>query len=267
MRPYSWNGCWRMLFLGGLILFIGCSNQTEDLAKRKHVITTAKSHLYGLPKQIIEDSKDTIAKPDNVTLLLLAGGASIAMHQEADKEIADDFKHNEIFHGFTDRSLKLLGGPGPHFAAAGLWFALSASNYDDLNQERAWTMIRALSVTGLTTASLKAVRNNETPAGNDWAWPNGHTSSSFTVAAVLDEFYGPEVGIPAYIAASLVGLRMMDQSDHWASDIVFGATLGYVVGHTVAGKHKELEIAGFKVLPYIGTTGGSSMGISLMKLF
>jgi hypothetical protein len=60
---------------------------------------------------------------------------------------------------------------------------------------------------------------------------------------------------------------MMDTGDHWASDVVFGATLGWVVGHTVAGKHKELEIAGFKVLPYTGYTKGSVLGISLVKQF
>ena len=26
-------------------------------------------------------------------------------------------------------------------------------------------------------------------------WPGGHTSSSFTVASVLDEFYGPKVDL------------------------------------------------------------------------
>jgi hypothetical protein len=38
---------------------------------------------------------------------------------------------------------------------------------------------------------------------------------------------------------------MMDSHDHWASDVLFGGTLGYIVGHTVAGKHKQLELAGF----------------------
>ncbi|HUS73652.1 MAG TPA: phosphatase PAP2 family protein, partial [Sedimentisphaerales bacterium] len=108
---------------------------------------------------------------------------------------------------------------------------------------------------------------NETPNGKRWAWPSGHTSSSFTVAAVLDEFYGPKVGIPAYAVASVVAYRMMDTGDHWASDVVFGATLGWVVGHTIAGKHKKLEIAGFTVLPYMGNGDGPTAGISLVKQF
>ena len=130
---------------------------------------------------------------------------------------------------------------------------------------RAAVMIRALSLTDMATMGLKAARNNKTPADDDWAWPSGHTSTSFAVASVLDEFYGPKVGIPAYTAASLVALRMMDQEDHWASDVVFGAALGWVVGHTVAGKGELPEIAGFKIVPCLISQRGSS--ISLFKRF
>jgi membrane-associated phospholipid phosphatase len=189
------------------------------------------------------------------------------MHQGTDENLANYFERHEVFHNVSDRGLKLFGGPGIHFAGASLWYALSADSGDDFNRDRAWTMIRALSLTSLTTMGLKAIRDNETPAGNRWAWPSGHTSSSFAVASVLDEFYGPKVGIPAYAAASLVGLRMMDQKDHWGSDVVFGATLGWVVGHTVAGKHKQLEVAGFKVIPYVASWRGTVTGITLFRQF
>ena len=51
----------------------------------------------------------------------------------------------------------------------------------------------------------------------------GYKLHSFTVASVLDEQYGPKVGIPAYLVASFVGFRMMDAGDHWLSDVLFGA--------------------------------------------
>ena len=60
---------------------------------------------------------------------------------------------------------------------------------------------------------------------------------------------------------------MMDTGDHWGSDVVFGATLGWIVGHTIAGKHKKLEIAGFKVLPYTASNDGPVLGVNLMKRF
>jgi membrane-associated phospholipid phosphatase len=222
------------------------------------------------PERILLDANDILLRYDNLAGLLLAGGASIAIHQSnADKELARHFiKHRVFESSIVDESLNALGCPGTHFAAAGLWYALSAEDGDQFNKERAWTMMTALAITGLTTVGLKAIRDNETPNGKAWAWPSGHTSSSFTAAAVLDEFYGPGVGIPAYMLAGLVGFRMMDAGDHWASDVVFGATLGWVVGHTVAGKQKKLELAGFEVLPYTaGMAVEPSVGVTLVKRF
>lgn len=270
MKTYCRNGCWR----GGLLLFsilaVGCAcqDQAGKPSKRSYFLESAEADFANLPGDVIKGSKDTLSKDNNLTALLLAGSASIAMHQSnADKNIAENFEMHGFLDGFVDESFNVIGCPGTHFAVTGLWYAISAEEQDDFNRERAWTMMTALSVTGLTTLGLKAIRDNETPNGKGWAWPSGHTSSSFTVASVLDEFYGPKVGIPAYAAASFVAYRMMDTGDHWASDVVFGATLGWVVGHTIAGEHKKLEIAGFKVLPYAGGANGPAMGVSLVRRF
>ena len=270
MRAYCWNGCRLGVTCICLILASGCANynRTENPVKTGLFFESAKVDFANWPGRIIEDSKDTFLRADNFTALLLAGGASIAMHQSnADKDIANNFKKHRVLHGFADESLGIIGNPGTHFALTGLWYGLSAENQDDFNKERAWTMMTALSVTGMVTVGLKGIRDNETPNGKRWAWPSGHTASSFTVASVLDEFYGPGVGIPAYALASAVAWRMMDTGDHWASDVVFGATLGWVVGHTIAGKHKELEIAGFKVLPYTASNNGAVIGVNLVKWF
>ncbi len=300
MKAYCWKGCPRGVVLICLILAGGCaspvrrtapygdpnkasvasalpvaeisngSNQMEELSgapAKSLFFESARNDFADLPNNILEDSKDTFLRSDNITALLLAGGATIAMNQGPDKDIEGYFDKHEVSHGFADRSLKFVGSPVFHFGAAGLWYALSADNQDEFNKNRAWIMVRALCVTGLATVSLKAIRDDETPAGNRWAWPSGHTSSSFAAASVLDEFYGPEVGIPAYVLATLVGIRMADQADHWASDVVFGATLGWVVGHTVAGKGKKLEIAGFTVLPYTASNSGAVIGVNLFKRF
>jgi hypothetical protein len=87
---------------------------------------------------------------------------------------------------------------------------------------------------------------------------------------MLDEFYGPNVGIPAYALASLISYRMLDSGDHWTSDVVFGAAIGWVVGHTFGEKQKQLEVAGFKVLPYTACAPGNNgtvVGVNLVKRF
>jgi len=241
----------------------------EDTAPKKHLwYEAAKEDLRKWPRRLKEDSKETFLRADNATALLLAGGASIIMHNtHADTNIERHFDKHAALHGFEDESLNILGHPATHFGATSLWYFLSAQNEDDVNRQRAWTMRTALSLTWVATMGLKLARNNETPNGKDYAWPSGHTSSSFTVASVLDEFYGPKVGIPAYVAASAVAYRMMDTGDHWASDVVFGATLGWVVGHTVAGRHKKLEVAGFDIVPYVGNTEESKVGVGFLRQF
>jgi hypothetical protein len=270
MDKFNRNGFWMGVVSLLLLFSVGCATgQMENSSEGGDFFEAAKVNLARLPAEVIRDSNDTLLRKDNFTALLLAGGASIAMHNsDADKNIAENIENHQAFSGFWDESLNIVGSPGTHFALTGLWYAISVENEDYINKERAWTMIRALSVTGMTTVALKAIRNNDTPNGKPWAWPSGHTSSSFTVASVLDEFYGPKVGIPAYIGASLVAYRMLDAGDHWGSDIVFGATLGWVVGHTIAGQHKQPEIAGFNVLPYSGGTGEDrGFGVLLMKRF
>ena len=144
---------------------------------------------------------------------------------------------------------------------------MASNKNDNLNLQRSWIMARALTVTGATTLMLKGIVQNHTPNGKSWAWPSGHTASSFCIASVLDEFYGPKVGIPAYLLAGFVGYRMMDSGDHWASDVLFGGVLGYVVGHAIAGENKKLELAGFQILPLVTPQRISTAGIMLAKEF
>lgn len=269
MCKFDRNGFWMGAVSVCLLLAVGCTTQLENSPEKGDFFQAARVDLARLPANVIEDSNDTFLRKDNLAALLFAGGASIAIRNSyADREISENISNHRVFQGFADESLNVLGSPGTHFALTGLWYAISVDNQDDFNKQRAWTMMRALSVTGFTTISLKAILHDHTPNGQPWAWPSGHTSSSFTVASVLDEFYGPKVGIPAYALASLVAYRMLDTDDHWASDVVFGATLGWVVGHTIAGKHKQLEIAGFNVLPYSGGSGRNrGFGVLLVKQF
>lgn len=236
-----------------------------------YILELAKSSTENWPQRIIKDTKESFLRPDNLSILLLAGGATVALHSSgADDKVADNFRDHHSFHGFADEGLNIAGHPWTQFGVAALWYANSRKNKDDLNTERAKAMIAALSVTGVTTMGLKAIRHNDSPNGKDWAWPSGHVASSFTVASMLDEFYGPRVGLPAYALASLVAYRMVDTGDHWTSDVVFGAAIGWVVGHTFADRQKQLEIAGFKVLPYtayVPATNDTVMGVNLVKRF
>ena len=259
MRFYRRNRLTFILIYAGMTLICGCASTT--------LVERAKTDIKSWPKTLVDNGRETFLATNNIAALSLAGGMSVAMHQDVDIEMARHLEEHQQLRNLKDEGLNFIGHPTTHFVATGLWYALSAENQDEFNNRRAWTMINALSLTWVTVGGLKVIRNNETPNGDDLAWPSGHTASSFTVASVPDEFYGPKVGIPAYAAASLVAYRMMDTGNHWASDVVFGATLGWIVGHTVAGKHKGLEVGGFTVVPQVVYNDGPGLGISLLKQF
>ena len=220
------------------------------------------------PKTALNDAQKTYFNSNNLLLILMAGGGSIALHDKADDTIAGHFERHRSLPKDLDKVTDIVGNPGTHFALTGIWYWMAVNKKDDLNIQRSWVMMRALAVTGATTLMLKGIVNNHTPNGKDLAWPSGHTASSFCVASVLDEFYGPKVGIPAYLLAGFVGYRMMDSGDHWASDVLFGGVLGYVVGHAIAGEHKKFEIAGFKIMPLVAPyREGPVAGVMLAKEF
>ncbi|MBN2456268.1 MAG: hypothetical protein JXB29_07020 [Sedimentisphaerales bacterium] len=202
------NGCWfTILSISLIFLVFGCTeqNKTQSQNPKRIFLESVREDFNNWPQRFAEDSKATFTKTDNLVALALAGTASVVMYQSnSDKELAEHFDRHQSLDGFADESLNVIGSPGTHFAATGLWYAISAENCDDFNKQRAWTMMTALSITALTTMGLKAIRDDETPNGKSWAWPSGHTASSFTAASVLDEFYGPKIGIPAYILASLL---------------------------------------------------------------
>ena len=115
------------------------------------------------------------------------------------------------------------------------------------------------------TLGLKAVAQDRGPNGEGLAWPSGHTASTMTVATVMNEFYGPWVGVPLYALSGLVMYERIETREHWASDIVFGAAIGYTVGKVVAARHKP-EIFGMQLLPYLNPETGST-GLVLAKRF
>jgi len=94
---------------------------------------------------------------------------------------------------------------------------------------------QAMIVTGAYSGLLKYSVGRERPDGRDnLSFPSGHTSTAFSLAAVADHHYGWKVGLPAYFLASGIGLSRIESNRHHLSDVLAGATLGLIVGRTVA---------------------------------
>jgi len=212
--------------------------------------------------------KAVLGDLENVLTLTGALGASIVIRgANVDDTVRGRVRrHRQL--GDLDETIQILGNPGTHFAAAGLLWLGSALNKDIETHEVSRTLARALAVNGATTLLLKISTNTRNPRGDNLAWPSGHTSSAFTVAAVLNEEYGPWVGLPSLALAGLVGYQRIDSREHDLSDVVFGAALGWVVGTSIAREDKARlpEICGMKLIPYTDPSTGAS-GVAVWKRF
>jgi membrane-associated phospholipid phosphatase len=93
------------------------------------------------------------------------------------------------------------------------------------------------------TYSMKQAFRRDRPEGAGFAFPSGHTSTSFASATVLRRHYGWRVGAPAYAIASYVALSRVQMKRHYLSDVAFGAALGIAAGRTVTiGHARELSL-------------------------
>jgi PAP2 superfamily len=106
----------------------------------------------------------------------------------------------------------------------------------------------ALIINGLVTRIAEKTIGRLRPDGTDTsAFPSGHTSTAFTVAAGLCvqhsrlEIYGgvaDKLVCPAALtAATATGLLRIVADRHWATDVLAGAALGSLVGATVSWAH------------------------------
>ncbi len=205
---------------------------------------------------------------ENAAILAATMGASITIRETGvDDTIAGRIKgHRQL--GDADEPIQILGNPATHFAAAGVLWLGTGLTKDFKGHEFSRALANALAVNGLSTELLKVATNTSAPNGDRYAWPSGHTSSAFTVAAVVNEYYGPWAGIPALGLAGLVGYQRLDSRVHDFSDVVFGGMMGYVIGTSIARDEKMQfpEVLGMKVIPYVDPNSGSS-GLALWKQF
>ena len=150
---------------------------------------------------------------------------------------------------FDERAQGAFGGKAPGFGSAGqsagsakvvipftvgLFVAGRASSSSRF-RAATYDMAESLAVTSIYTAGFKHAVQRTRPDGSDrLSFPSGHTAHTFTLASVANAHYGPKVGVPAFALAAAVGLSRVERGKHNVSDVLAGATLGFVVGRSVA---------------------------------
>ena len=167
---------------------------------------------------------------DNIKPLLIGGGAT-GIGALFDDEVADWIADPE--HGF---GTTLEDGAAPAVVGAAVAVLFATGRAADGPRYRAMTydLMHAFLINAGYTTLLKEVVRRERPNGEDQlSFPSGHASNAFTLAAVAERHYGWKVGLPAYALAGAVAVSRLQRNKHYLSDVMAGATLGYIVGRTV----------------------------------
>jgi len=197
-------------------------------------------------------------KPENLLILGAAFGVDRIVRHNWDEDVREYFEDNDSSLAETDDFGSIIGNPALHFGVACAWYGIAVEKRDAKNHAFSKVMIEALAVNGLTTSLLKVSMNDQSPNGEYYGWPSGHMSSSMCFASVIHEYYGWPAAIPFYLLAGYSGASRLQDREHDLSDLVFGAALGWVVGHSVV-KGELPQVGGFYVLPYADRGAGGLM--------
>ncbi|MFH0982393.1 MAG: phosphatase PAP2 family protein [Planctomycetota bacterium] len=227
---------------------------------------TVQRDLRSMPEDLWQDTKAVYGSAPNLLILgLTYGGALTVQETGPDDTVEDGFRDHTIFSKDTRDVFGALGNPGTHFALAGAWYLLGQQRQNEKTYEVGRTLFSALIINGLSTLAGQAANWDRAPNGEWGTFPSGHTSSTFAVASVMHDAYGPLVGVPLYGLGVLVAMERLEDNEHYLSDVLMGGVMGLVIGHTVAGEH-EFEFFGGKFLPYADPETGSS-GVAWVKQF
>lgn len=106
-----------------------------------------------------------------------------------------------------------------------------------------------------------AIRGNRGIAAFD-AFPSGHTAAAFSIATVFAGSYSDRkaVGWLAYTLATAVAVTRLIEHEHWASDLIPGALIGYGCGRQVL-KNYYRSFPQYKNRKYRRQKGSTSFNV------
>jgi membrane-associated phospholipid phosphatase len=253
----NWHRITVLPFL--LICFALAAPAADDTCQDPSTITpssqssdSADLKLTRFPAVLVHNLTSNLFTRGNVLPLLIGSAAALAI-APADQEISRSMvNHAREFGSAGD----MLGSIIPASITGGAFFASRLTKNDHF-RAFGYTVAQAYLTNGILTQGLKYATHRMRPDGSDSkSFPSGHTSSAFTVATVVTNYYGKKWGIPLYVFAGLVGASRIEKGQHWPSDVIAGAALGYISGRTaILGTKREISshrTARLMIMPIFG---------------
>jgi membrane-associated phospholipid phosphatase len=202
--------------------------------------------------------------------LVVLGG--IALTASLDESVANHFRDHRSQTGqdVADAWAK-VGTVGVGVVTVGVLAGGLISHNDKVTHAG----LRLLFSAGLGAGAaqgIKLVIGRERPLENASAWdfdppkfdaafPSGHTTAAFAMAASLsDDIHRPWATVALYSLATGVAVSRVYQQEHWVSDVVGGAALGIASAKLINGRWR---VFGLRPPRFLVGSRGPAVGWSV----
>ncbi len=207
-----------------------------------HHVVQDQEHFWTLPAHV--------RKGDWKWILPVAAGTAglIAADGWISRQVPNRPSQLDFNRKVSDFSMYSLIGAG-----GGSYLFGKLTNNEHMRETGFLAAETALDATAATFALKLATQrqrpNQSTGAGSFFnggmSFPSEHSSLSWSIAGVLaHEYPGPLSKILAYGLASTVTVTRVDAHQHFASDVLIGAGLGWYFAHEVYRAHHDPELGG-----------------------
>ena len=177
--------------------------------------------------------------PRRNTAYWFAGGGALALavhpkDQSINRHLAGSAAVNRFWvpAEYVGSAYILLG-------AAGATYVIGRATDSPRARHLGMDELEGVILAGGLSSVMKIAVRRQRPVSTDgsvsrtFSFPSGHATLTFAAATILQQHLGYRAGIPTYLVASWVAMSRLHKNVHYASDVVFGAATGIVIGRTV----------------------------------
>jgi len=237
----------------------------------------------GFPKMVLLDAGHVLSAPYHWTgrewSVFAASTAALATMSLADESLSDAARDRGPTFGAAGDAFNEFGSAGSFLALGGFYLAGAIGKDSKAKNVCLDGLAASLIATGMITPVISTLVGRERPTEEQGAYsfhpfegrsfPSSHTTQAFAVASVIatsyDQFW---VKAAAYGVASMTAWERVRRGKHFPTDVVAGAAIGTLVGHSVVrfnrklrSGEKEPEATGTR-LTLLPVVGAGTYGVS-----
>jgi hypothetical protein len=219
--------------------------QPNEHERRCLLATETQLHqdAMGLGHGLMAAPRNSI-RAQNLKWELPVAAATGLMIGALDNRVAT---HNQSLNRQNSAGFYSNIGLGMELGAAGLMWANGCTHRDETLRDNGFVALEAAGAAAGIDEVFKIAANRQYPyavksTGEFWengkSFPSGHSAASWAFASALAHRYPHKrwVKWSAYAFATAVSLSRIPAKKHYPSDILVGATIGYVTGAYMAGR-------------------------------